>query len=277
MVLGRRAPIIKKHVMGYTINPQGQMENALTCDSILPLGAGAYFSSADDLTRYIADLFSDNVPAAVHQMMFHNVSLEDGTKVNYLPAALVESDFYGHKRFGHGGGYFGFLAYMAYYPDDKVAIVVLTNTDSVESKSGNLPTSATVSRISHVVLGIPEPKIADLPLSSSEAKAYVGTYRLREFITGINSDTVTFFYTQNSLFMKIGSGTPRANWYAAEKSVKKEPGRPMQGAVQLLNQGNGRFLQKGTNDGEVTFINGRGAHPSVRIGEWFSGSIVAKN
>jgi D-alanyl-D-alanine carboxypeptidase len=272
IVLGSRAPIIKKRVVGYTINPGGRIENALTCDFVMPLGAGAYFASADDLTRYVADLFSAQVPATMHQMMFHNVTLADGTLVNYLPAALQESDFYGHKRFGHAGGYWGFLAYVAYYPDDKVAVAVLTNTDSTVSKAGNLPTSSVVSRISRVILGVPDPEIANLPVSAAVAKAYVGTYRTREFMG--SSDEVKFLYSQHALFMKVGSGT-RATWYARQPSVSKATAdQEMQGAVQLLYQGEGRFVQQDNHEAEVVFVKGHANHPDVRIGDWYLGSFV---
>lgn len=280
MVLGRRAPIIMKRVMGYDIDTSGHIQNAPTCSAEVALGAGGYFASADDLTQYVADLLTDRVPRAVHQMMLNRVALPDGTKVDYLPAALVESNFYGHRKFEHGGGYFGFKSDMAYYPDDRIAVVVLTNTDSLESQETNLPITALERRISRVILGIPAPRIVDLPLSRSQARDYVGTYRMREFLVG-DGDTVHFLYTNNSLWIKVGSGR-RANWFAP-KSVAKETGDPMKGALQLLYQGRGRFVEKDNNDGRITFIkrSGRG-HVSVRLGGgvslWpFTGEFVGEN
>lgn len=274
IMLGRLTPIIPKRVIGYTINSQGQMENALTCDSVLPLGAGAYIASAGDLTRYVADLFSNSVPAAVHQMMFHGISLADGTNINYLPAALEETNFYGHKKFAHGGGYWGFRAHIAYYPEDKVAIAVLTNTDSLESEKGNLPNASVSNRIERIILGISEPKIVDLSLSPSEAQAYIGTYRLPEFIS--SSDTVRFFYSNKLLWMKVGSGA-RANWYAKDQSVKKGADQETIGASQLLYQGNGRFVEKDDEEAQVTFGAGSAGHLDVHVGSWFVGRFAGRN
>lgn len=274
IMLGRLTPIIKKRVTGYTINSHGQMENALTCGSVLPLGAGAYLASADDLTRYVADLFSDSVPAAVHQMMFHAISLADGTNINYLPAALVETNVYGHKQFAHAGGYWGFRAYVAYYPEDKVAIAVLTNTDSLESQKDNLPNAAVSNRIARVIFHVSEPKIVDLTLSAPDAQAFVGTYRLPEFIS--SSDTVRFFYSGGSLWMKVGSGT-RANWYARDQSVKKGPGQETSGASQLLYQGDGRFVEKDNQEAQVAFSGRSAGHLDVHVGSWFIGRYVGSN
>ena len=272
IVLGRRTAVIGKRVMGYTINAHGQVENALTSPMVVALGAGAYLASADDLTRYVADLFSAAVPAAVHQMMFRRVSLLDGTEVNYLPAALEESNFYGHEQFSHGGGYFGFHAYVVYYPDQKVAIAVLTNTDSVESQAGNLPIGRIAGKIAHVILNIPQPSVEDVPLSRSEAKAYVGNYRMREFMS---SDRVRFFYEKNSLWMKVGTDA-RAIWYALPQNNVKKQEKETTGAVQLLYQGHGRFVEKGDHESQVEFISGGSDHLDVRLGAWHTGKFAGQ-
>jgi D-alanyl-D-alanine carboxypeptidase len=274
IVLGRLRPILKGRVNGYTIDAQGHLENALRCDSVLPLGAGAYIASADDLTRYIEDLFSDKVPKAVHQMMFHAISLADGTQINYLPSALAETDFHGHRRFDHGGGYFGFLSFFAYYPDDRLALAVLTNTDSLQSKAGNLPAGGVVSRISRVLLGIHDERIVDLPLSATQAQAYVGTYRTPALLS--SGDTVQFVYSNGSLLMKLGSD--RANWYAvAPSAAGKQADQPLQGATLLLNEGNGRFVEKINPESQVLFLKGSGTHLDVRIATWHVGHFVGRN
>lgn len=260
MALGERTPIIKKRVMGYTIDASGRIQNASGWGATLPLGAGAFLASADDLTRYIADLFSPKVSAAVHRMMFDRVSLPDGTVVNYLPAALVESDFYGHPKFSHGGGIWGFLTFVTYYPKDRLAITVMVNTDNVVS-SKNPQVPGIERKIARVLLGIPQPRIARLPLKVAEAAKYVGTYEMPEYL--MSGNRVTFVYAHHTLFMSLGSKpTSYINWQNAQKGIQYQ-GSSM---IELVNQGHGRFVEEGNHEDEVTFSGGKSGHLNVELG-----------
>lgn len=273
MALGQRAPIINRRVMGYTIDARGRVQNASGWGAILPLGAGAFLASADDLTLYIADLFSTKIPASVHRMMFDRVSLPDGTVVNYLPAALVESDFYGHPKFSHGGGIWGFLTFITYYPKDRLAITVMANTDNVVS-SENPQVSGIERKIARVLLGIPQPRIARLPLDASEAAKYVGTYEMPEYL--MSGDRVSFFYAHQALFMSLGSRpTSYINWQNAQKGVRYQDSS----VIELLNQGHGHFVEKGNPEAEITFSGGKSRHLDVELGfeGWpFIGRFVAR-
>jgi hypothetical protein len=246
--------------MGYTIDTHGEIQNASGWDAALPLGAGAYLASADDLTKYIADLFSDAVAPPIHRMMFHKVSLPDGTIVGYLPAALVESDFYGHQKFAHAGGIWGFHAVVAYYPHDKFAIAVMVNTDNAVATE-DAPVGSLERKVSRIVFGIPQPKIVDLPLSAAEAQRYLGTYVLPEFLD--RGDAVRLSYSKNTLFMTQGPRpTSYINWQNAEKGIEHQS----QTAIQLLYQGNGRFVEKDNDEAEVNFVGGRSGHLNVQLG-----------
>ncbi len=269
--LGRRDPIIKNRVMGYTIDAKGQIKNASGWDANLPLGAGAYLASADDLTKYIAGLFSDEVPAAVRQMMFHKVSLADGTKVNYLPAALVESDFYGRKKLAHGGSIWGFLTFLAYYPQDKVATTVMVNTDSAVM-ADNAPIESLERKVSRIILGIPQPKIVNLPVSPVEAQKYVGTYLMPEFLSSGNMVRISF--SENSLFMALGTRLTSDINFQTAQDVNQDQAKA---AIALLYQGNGRFVEKNNDEAEVIFTASTQDHLDVQLGFWgwrFIGKFV---
>jgi CubicO group peptidase (beta-lactamase class C family) len=41
-------------------------------------------------------------------------------------------EHHGHRWVGHEGGLFGFHNFMIFYPDDKAAIIVLCNIDTLD-------------------------------------------------------------------------------------------------------------------------------------------------
>ena len=258
IVLGQRDRIIRNRVSGYTIDADGQIRNASTWDAALPLGAGAYLSSADDLTRYVATLFGDSVSPEIRRMMFNKVSLADGTQVNYLPAAFVESDFYGHPKLAHAGGIWGFLAFVAYYPRDKVAITVLVNTDSAIAKN-NVPVASLERKLARIVHGIPQGKVDDLPLSLADAQNFVGTYLLPELLP--SGDAVKLSYSNNRLFMTVG---PRPTYIVSATGTKSDY-EPAAHAIPLMYQGNGRFLKQDDDEVAVTMIRHKANHVDVQL------------
>ena len=268
MVLGERSRIIKNRVMGYTLDEHGQIRNASAWDAVLPLGAGAYLASADDLTQYVTSLFGGGVPPAIRGMMRKAVSLADGTRVQYLPAAFVESDFHGHPKVAHAGGIWGFQAFVAYYPRDKVAITVLINTDSVVA-ANNASVGSLERKVARVALGIPPVKVVDLPLAAAEARRYVGTYVLPELLP--SGDAVSLSYANNALIMSLG---PRPTYITSQGTpdVAREPAARL---IPLLNQGGGRFVLKDNDEAGLTFIAGAAGHVDVQL-DWLGWPLVGK-
>ena len=104
--------------------------------------AGAMRSTAADLLKWHAALFGGQVlkPETLAQMQAPG-RLKDGrlsSKGRVPPAWLPETTEYGlglflgktdgHTTVGHGGAIFGFNTWMETLPDDKVTIVIMTNT-----------------------------------------------------------------------------------------------------------------------------------------------------
>lgn len=114
------ATIIPRRASGYTLRPSG-MVNADYTDMTVPHGAGALYSTTSDLLRWAEGLFGGKVlrPASLAKMTtpFRN---------KYACGLLV-SERAGHKVIEHGGGIEGFNTMLAWYPEDKLAVVVLGN------------------------------------------------------------------------------------------------------------------------------------------------------
>jgi CubicO group peptidase (beta-lactamase class C family) len=60
--------------------------------------------------------------------MWSPARLKDGTETKYGFGWRIE-EFEGHRNIGHGGATSGFSASLQRFPDDHVAVILLTNTD----------------------------------------------------------------------------------------------------------------------------------------------------
>jgi CubicO group peptidase (beta-lactamase class C family) len=91
--------------------------------------AGAIASTVGDLAKWNAALDSDRLlNAASKQQMWTPVKLNDGKTRKYGFGWNVDA-VEGHKNIGHGGSTSGFSASIQRFPDDRLAIIILTNTD----------------------------------------------------------------------------------------------------------------------------------------------------
>jgi CubicO group peptidase (beta-lactamase class C family) len=112
--------IIRNRAAGYSPGPNGRV-NAGFIHMSIPHAAGALYSTTEDLLRWELGLFGGK--------LLSSASLQKMTtpaKNNYA-FGLVVLGVDGHKTFTHGGGIEGFNTMLAYLPDDKVTIVVLSN------------------------------------------------------------------------------------------------------------------------------------------------------
>ena len=89
----------------------------------------------------------------------------DDTRLRYSMGLIVGEDANGSRFIGHGGGGFGFSSVTRWYPEAKLAVVVLTNSEPDEM-------TAVTERLAAAVLPAPRP-----PRSfTGDASPLVGTY-----------------------------------------------------------------------------------------------------
>ena len=116
--------MIARRASGYT--RQGDvLVNAGFVNMTIPFSAGSLYSTTEDLLKWEQGLFGGKVLSAA--------SLETMTtpfKNDYACGLFVQTKD-GHKRIDHGGGIEGFNTELAYYPDDKVTVIVLANVNGV--------------------------------------------------------------------------------------------------------------------------------------------------
>jgi CubicO group peptidase (beta-lactamase class C family) len=159
--------IIEHRASGYSPGKNGP-ENAGYVNMTIPLSAGGLYSTTEDLLRWEQGLFGGKLlsPASLAKMT-------TPFKADYA-FGLGVSTQNGHKIIAHNGGIEGFNTDLAYYPDDKLVVVVLGNLN------GGAPDQI-ASALGKVALGekilLPSER-KEIALSPEALTKYAGTYEL---------------------------------------------------------------------------------------------------
>jgi CubicO group peptidase (beta-lactamase class C family) len=93
-------------------------------------GAGGVYSTVEDLARWVSNYAKprDGDERAIRQM-FEPGRLNSGRPLNYAFAVMVDSHR-GLKRIGHTGSLAGYRAYVGFFPDQDLGVIVLSNLAS---------------------------------------------------------------------------------------------------------------------------------------------------
>jgi hypothetical protein len=149
--------------------------------------------------------------------------LADGSMTDYgFGLRLGRLD--GHLRIMHGGGINGFNSVLAYYPDQKVSVAVISNSEDV--LSGVLE-----NEIAREALGI-APDLKDLSLPAAELEALAGNYRIKEIqlefaVTVVNGKVFVQGTGEPPVpVLAQGNGEFRASWDPSVKIVFDAPSAP---------------------------------------------------
>jgi hypothetical protein len=159
--------VIPQRASGYSPSPNGPVDAEVIHMSI-PRGAGALYSTTEDLLRWTQGLFGGK--------LLSSASLEKMTTPfkNDYALGLQARTLNGLRVFDHGGGIEGFNTMLAYYPDTKLTIAVLANLNgrAAEDLAGKL---AALSRGEAVTLTSERKEIT---IGPDVLARYVGTYEV---------------------------------------------------------------------------------------------------
>jgi CubicO group peptidase (beta-lactamase class C family) len=159
--------IIERRAAGYSPSPSGPI-NAGYVHMSIPHAAGALYSTTEDLLRWEQGLFGGKVVSAA--------SLKKMTtpfKNNYALGVVVRTAD-GRTVVNHGGGIEGFNTFLAYYPDDKLTVVVLSNINGPTPNA--IATKLATAAYGGTVQTSSERKEITLPMATLER--FVGTYEV---------------------------------------------------------------------------------------------------
>ena len=159
--------IIMRRAAGYGPGPNGPV-NARYVDMTVPYAAGALYSTTEDLLRWERSLFGGKVLSKPSLRKMTNPGKGD------YAFGLEVSRQSGRSVIQHGGSINGFSSRLAYFPDDEVTVIALSNlrgsgADSVVEKLGALAHGETVI--------LPSER-QEITVPADVLKRYVGTYAI---------------------------------------------------------------------------------------------------
>jgi CubicO group peptidase (beta-lactamase class C family) len=159
--------VITRRAAGYEPGPTGPV-NAGFIHMSIPHAAGALYSTTEDLLRWEQGLFGGKLLSAA--------SLQKMTTPfkNDYAFGLTVRTVNGRRVIAHGGGIEGFNTSLAYYPDDKLTVVVLGNLN------GSAPDQITnqLAAIAHGESVTLQSERKEITLDASVLSRYVGVYQL---------------------------------------------------------------------------------------------------
>lgn len=150
--------VIANRAFGYRRGKDGAWRNVP--DNLTAVGSSSLFSSVDDFALWLINFDRATVggKAAVALMQTPG-KLNDGTTTPY-GFGITTGSYRGLPMFTHSGGWAAFDTYTVYFPQQKLGIVVLANSDSINAQNE-------IIRIANIYLEkelAPEP-----PRSNAEA------------------------------------------------------------------------------------------------------------
>jgi D-alanyl-D-alanine carboxypeptidase len=183
--------IVPNRANGY-IWRNGKLQNADIYFALRP--SGAFLSSVLDLAKWDAALYTDKfLKSSVRDQMWTPVKLNNGTNHPYGFGWELDP-VGGHKRVHHGGSLPGFRAGLARFVDDKLTVVVLTNSDNAN------PAAIALNIAALYIPGlIPERIVAKVDAKILDT--YAGQYQANP------STIVTLTRQGDKLMLQQGSST----------------------------------------------------------------------
>jgi len=159
--------------------------------------AGELAMSASDLARWDIAMIDQKIlkPASYHEQQRATI-LSDGRASEYALGVTVGT-FNGHREVSHGGAVSGFTSQNSVFPDDRVAIVVLTNFDGGDPGSieqavarilftgpNDLPTERATAQVKAVISELQHGRI-DRALLTENASDYFSAEALADFASSL--------------------------------------------------------------------------------------------
>jgi len=163
--------VLPRRASGYWPGSNG-IENAdRSFDTRLGFSSGSLYSSTEDLLRWEEGLFGGKIlsPASLRKM---TTAFKSG-----YACGLYAKRVNGRLMIEHDGNNIGFNSDMAYYPEDRIAVIVLANLNGTV-------TGEMTRALAAVAYGEtpPIPSVhGEIPLSKEVLARYAGTYQFPHY------------------------------------------------------------------------------------------------
>jgi CubicO group peptidase (beta-lactamase class C family) len=172
------ADIIPNRAAGYRL-VEGVLKNQKwVAPSVNTTADGSLYFTIEDLAKWDEALQAEKlISHAGYEQMWSPVKLNNGNTARYGFGWRIAKTDSGHRMQEHGGAWQGFASYIARYPDDHLAVAVLSN------RAG-----ASAGYIAKRVAGLYLPALAPrvysaVKLDPAILSSYAGDYRLEDRFT----------------------------------------------------------------------------------------------
>jgi len=119
--------LVPNQAVGYDWNGKVRLPNAIFLPARLDTGDSGLVSTAGDLAKWTTALAAGQlVSAATLKQMIMPGTLTDGTPAAY-GLGLVVTQYKGQTLVGHSGAVPGYSSSIFYFPDSKLAVILLCN------------------------------------------------------------------------------------------------------------------------------------------------------
>ena len=126
LIYDHTEPEIANRVWGYEPAPDGFKLNDYDALNYLD-GSGGMYATLEDFLAWDQALYTEDiVSGATLREGFTRYELNNGDEIDYGFGWRLDQHR-GHRRIAHGGSWVGFRTSIARYPEEKLAVVVLTN------------------------------------------------------------------------------------------------------------------------------------------------------
>ena len=188
--------LIPRRAYGYAHRGDSYV-NARYLSMTQPHAAGALLSNVDDLARWDASLYGNQLLSEdSRKRLFAAHKLADGKSTGYAYGFAVGT-FRGTASISHGGGIFGFRTYAVRLPEENVYVAILSNGSRVNP--GDVG-----RKIAALAIGKPFPEWKVTEVDPEILKGYVGVYRNDKDITR------SILFEAGQLYIQRSGGPRRA-------------------------------------------------------------------
>lgn len=217
----------------FSYNWQGSWQSDTETDMSIPGGAGALVSTASDLNKFIAALFSGKLISEKNLTIMKTIH-------NGFGSGLFSFPFYERTAFGHGGVIDGFRSQTSYYPADKVTFTYLANGVNTNLNDMCIGVLSILFNKPYQI-----PGFTSLHLKTTDLDQYLGIYSVASFplkITISKNDTVLMAQATGQAAFSLEAVQINefryqpANITLSFDAAKKQLTLKQNGAVYVLNK-----------------------------------------
>ncbi|HVF90066.1 MAG TPA: serine hydrolase domain-containing protein [Blastocatellia bacterium] len=217
----------------YSYAPGNGKEFKLLALNYATVGATSLFTTVEDLAKWVRNFDEPRAGnRAVIEQMYEVGVLNSGEPTGYA-FGLAIGQRKGLKTVGHSGGDAGYRSYVTRMPDQKFAVVVLSNlaTFNPGQLAGQIADIYLADQLKPERARAEEPKRADVPVAASVLKSYEGTYQIRPgFVLSVS--------VEDGHLMTQASGEEKVRAFAESESRFSAPSYG--GPLEFVKNGEGR-------------------------------------